>query len=106
MAGIFWSNLEAALNANRVAESSGVTEQSATSRTSDNLATVTVKSTPDGADITVDGKFSGSAPSTLRLAAGDHTITVAMKGFRNWERPISLTAGGAVTINATLEQER
>jgi PEGA domain len=33
------------------------------------LSTVEVKSTPDGAEITVDEKFMGSTPSSLRLAA-------------------------------------
>lgn len=106
MAGIFWSNLETALNANSVADSTHVTAPSATSQSHDDLAIVTVKSAPDGADITVDGKFSGSAPSALRLAAGDHIIKVAMKGFRVWERTITVTAGGVITINAVLEQEQ
>src|SRR5712692_10291758 len=35
------------------------------------LSTVGINSTPDGADITVDEKFMGSTPSSLRLAAGD-----------------------------------
>src|SRR5215472_12673604 len=36
------------------------------------LSLVEVRSNPDGADITVDGKYMGSTPSTLKLAAGDH----------------------------------
>src|SRR6266478_7203412 len=36
------------------------------------LSTVDIKSTPDGAEITMDDKFMGSTPSSLRLAAGDH----------------------------------
>jgi PEGA domain-containing protein len=103
LARIIWSNLEAALKMN--SSGSHAHDQSTISPPSEDLAAVTVKSTPDGADITVDGKFSGNAPSTLRLAAGDHIITVAMKGFRNWERTINLTTGGAITINAALEHE-
>ena len=38
------------------------------------LSSVEVKSNPDGAEITVDGKYMGSTPSTLRLAPGDHKI--------------------------------
>src|ERR1700758_946243 len=34
------------------------------------LSSVEVKSTPDGADITVDDKYMGSTTSTLKLAAG------------------------------------
>jgi len=39
-------------------------------------AAVNVKSTPDGADITVDGKFSGSTPSKLQMTEGAHIILV------------------------------
>src|SRR5258708_6858323 len=49
------------------------------------LSTVDIKSTPDGAEITVDEKFIGSTPSSLRLAAGDRKIRMEKSGF---------TAGG------------
>ncbi len=35
------------------------------------LSTVDIKSTPDGAEITVDEKFMGSTPSSLRLPVGE-----------------------------------
>lgn len=70
----------------------------------ENLATVNVKSTPDGADITVDGKFVGNAPSTLRLASGDHTILIEKSGMKPWQRTMTVSAGGNVTIDAKLEQ--
>jgi PEGA domain-containing protein len=62
-----------------------------------------IKSTPDGADINVDGKYVGSTPSTVRLTPGDHTISIGKSGFRTWERTITVSPGGSVTINATLE---
>jgi hypothetical protein len=68
------------------------------------LSTLVVKSTPDGADITMDGKFVGSTPSTLRLAPGDHTIAVAKAGFKGWQRTMTVNPGGIVTIDATLEK--
>jgi hypothetical protein len=68
------------------------------------LATVLVKSTPDACDITVDGKFVGSTTSTLRLAPGDHTILIEKSGFKSWQRTISVTINGSVTVDATLEK--
>jgi hypothetical protein len=65
---------------------------------------VTVKSTPDGADISVDGKFVGNTPSTLKLAPGDHTIAVESSGFKSWQRTMTLSAGSDVTVSATLEK--
>jgi hypothetical protein len=53
----------------------------------------------------VDGKFSGNAPAVLRLPPGDHSIRVSSAGFRNWERMITVTAGGSTTLNSVLERE-
>jgi len=70
----------------------------------ENVATVVVKSTPDGADVTVDGKFVGNTPSTLRLAPGDHTILVEKAGMKSRQRKMAVNAGSTVTIDAKLEQ--
>jgi len=68
------------------------------------LSTVVVKSSPDGADITVDGKYVGSTPSTVRLAPGDHTISIEKSSFKAWQRTMTVSPGGIVTIDATLEK--
>jgi hypothetical protein len=68
-------------------------------------STVVVKSTPDGADITVDGKYMGSTPSTLQLALGDHAVLIEKTGFRQWHRTMSVNSGGITTIDATLETQ-
>jgi hypothetical protein len=69
---------------------------------SENLATVVIKCSPDGAEITVDGKYVGSPPSTLRLAPGDHVIVIEKSGYKTWQRTMSVNPGGIVTIDATL----
>lgn len=68
-------------------------------------STVIVKSTPDGAEITVDGRFMGNTPSTLQLTPGEHTVTVDRAGFRQWQRIMSVNSGGIVTIDARLEAQ-
>jgi hypothetical protein len=67
--------------------------------------TVEVKSTPDGAEITVDDKYMGSTPSTLKLAPGDHKIKLEKSGFKTWERTLAVGAGGTANVNATLDKE-
>ncbi len=52
-------------------------------------ATVVIKSTPEGAEITIDGNFVGSTPFTLQLAPGDHEIVVQKK-----EGSLSSAGGG------------
>jgi hypothetical protein len=65
--------------------------------------TVEIKSTPDGAEITVDGKFVGSTRSSVRLEVGEHKIQLRKPGFKTWERTMSVSA--SATIDATLEKE-
>ena len=78
--------------------SEGSTEESA------GFARVLVKSTPDASDITIDGKFVGSTTSTLRLAPGEHTILIEKSGFKPWQRSISVSKNGSVTVDATLDK--
>lgn len=68
------------------------------------LTSIMIKSTPDGADIAVDGKFLGSTPSTLQLTPGDHTISIEKSGFKPWQRTMTVSSGGSVTIDASLEK--
>lgn len=69
------------------------------------LSTVEIKSTPDGAEITVDEKFMGSTPSTLRLSVGDHKIRLEKPGFKTWERTLTVGEGATAMVNATLAKE-
>jgi hypothetical protein len=64
---------------------------------------INVVSSPDGADIEVDGSFMGNAPSTVELSPGEHVILLRKSGFKDWERKLKVT-GGEVRINAVLER--
>ena len=67
-------------------------------------STILVKSDPDGADITVDGRYVGSTSSMLKLFPGEHAISIAKTGFKSWERTITVSPGGDITVNATLKK--
>jgi hypothetical protein len=67
-------------------------------------AELEVSSTPDGADIEIDGNFVGSTPSTLGVAAGPHQLSVKKAGFKPWERKITVSSG-PIKIDATLESQ-
>ncbi|MEO8436533.1 MAG: PEGA domain-containing protein [Pyrinomonadaceae bacterium] len=69
-----------------------------------NVATIIVRSDPNGAEITIDGKFMGTTESTLKLAPGEHTVSIGKSGFKEWNRTITLNAGSSITIDATLEK--
>jgi hypothetical protein len=67
-----------------------------------NPASVAIDSTPEGADIEIDGAFVGNTPSTVPVAPGSHEITVKKKGFSDWARKLSVT-GGSVHLSADLD---
>jgi len=66
-------------------------------------AQISVSSNPSGADIELDGTFVGNTPSTIGVAAGDHTIHVTKSGFKTWERQVKVTTG-QIAISADLER--
>jgi hypothetical protein len=65
-------------------------------------AEIAITSTPAGADIELDGAFVGNTPSTIDVAAGDHTITLMKSGFTSWERKIKVN-GGKIQLSADLQ---
>jgi hypothetical protein len=65
---------------------------------------INFKSEPEGADITVDGKYVGSTPSTIRVAFGDHAIAVQKAHFSPWTRSMSVSAEASINVAATLEK--
>ena len=79
-------------------------EEAVVAQTTMQPATVTVKSTPPGADINVDGKFMGNTPSTIQLTPGDHVVEVEKEGLKPWQRGMTVSAGGNITIDATLDK--
>lgn len=63
-----------------------------------------ISSTPDAADIEIDGSFVGNTPSTVGVAAGQHQISVKKSGFKPWERKIAVSSG-QVNVNAVLDPD-
>lgn len=82
--------------------------QSASSSTTANGAISTAKlsitSIPDGADIELDGNFSGNTPSDVQIPEGEHSIRVKKSGYKDWERKIKLLAGSSIHLNAEMEK--
>src|SRR5437588_7640183 len=77
----------------------------ASASSSDAIGTVNLTTTPDAADVYVDGQFYGNSPATLKLKPGKHTIRVTSPGFREWARDLTTDAGANVHLTATLEPD-
>ena len=51
-------------------------------------------STPNGADVSVDGANIGSRTATKQtVLAGTHTVKMSKAGYQDWSRTLTLTAG-------------
>ena len=68
------------------------------------VSTVSIKSDPAGAEITIDGKFVGTTPSSVQLQPGDHSIAIEKVGFKSWLKTMTIAAGGSVNLDATLDK--
>ncbi|MEM3087261.1 MAG: PEGA domain-containing protein [Halobacteria archaeon] len=68
-------------------------------------AALEVNSVPPGAEIFVDGGSLGTAPTTLSLSAGNHTLRVALSGFSAYTATLNLTADNLTRLNVTLAPE-
>lgn len=64
-------------------------------------ASLAVSSIPTGAEISVDGAFVGSTPSSVPVSMGNHTISVKKTGYNSWDRTIRVS-GGTVSVAAEL----
>ena len=67
-------------------------------------AKLSISSVPDGADIEIDGNFSGNTPSDLEVPEGDHAITVKKSGYKAWERKLKVVAGSNINLKPELEK--
>jgi hypothetical protein len=64
-----------------------------------------IASSVGDAEVYIDGKFVGNAPSTVPLSAGDHTVEVKAAKFSEWKRTISVTDGSNLNVKANLEPQ-
>jgi hypothetical protein len=68
-------------------------------------ASVEFSSTPEGADILIDGAFVGNTPSTLRVTPGRHAIEIRMAGYHPWTRTMVVDPESHPSVRATLAKE-
>jgi serine/threonine protein kinase len=68
---------------------------------------MTIDSTPQGAQVAIDGKTDPSwvTPVTLSgIAAGQHSVVLSKSGYSNETRSVSVTAGGKSSVTGRLTQ--
>jgi len=63
---------------------------------------LSISSSPDGADIEIDGGYVGNTPSAIETTPGDHLVVIHKKGFSKWERKMKVSAGN-INVRAELD---
>jgi hypothetical protein len=68
------------------------------------IGALQVKSSPGGADIYVDGFYSGSTATSIgNLAAGSHFVTLRLAGYKDWLGTVEIPENSVAFIDAQLE---
>lgn len=76
--------------------------QTTVAKSSSSSASLSITSTPAGADIELDGKHIGNAPSTVKVQPGSHGITMRKSGYQPWGKTLDVQADASITVAAEL----
>lgn len=63
-----------------------------------------VSTTPEGAQVFIDGRFAGETPAEIDLLEGEHSIRVTLAGYREAIRSVEAVAGETETLSVELEE--
>jgi hypothetical protein len=64
--------------------------------------TVTIRSTPSGAQAYVDSGYRGVTPVTVSLYTGNHNVQVRLAGYNDYTTTVYVTGGSSQTVNPAL----
>ena len=65
--------------------------------------TISVSSSPSGANVYLDDAYKGITPLTITdVSQGTHTIEVKLEGYQDWSTSVQITAGGTASVPASL----
>ena len=80
-----------------------VVEVQATADTQDGApGRLNITSDVENADIFLDGKFVGNAPSVLHVPAGNHRIQLTTADGKSWSRELNVMSDSEISLKAVL----
>ncbi len=68
------------------------------------FGSVSVSSSPSGAEAYIDGQFVGYTPVSYGTRTGSHTVEVRAGGYNNYSTTVNVPGGQSVSVNAALVQ--
>lgn len=67
--------------------------------------TISVRSSPSGASVYLDGSYQGTTPMTISgVVKGAHTIELQKSGYYEWSGTVTVNEGQTTTVSRTLTQ--
>jgi PEGA domain len=67
---------------------------------------LSVTTSPSGANILIDGVQRGISPATIPgLLAGSHTVMLKLDGYQDFSAPVTISAGQTRTLTTTLSPD-
>ncbi len=63
------------------------------------MATVSIESTPESADVEIDGVFYGNTGTSFEIPVGLNTIQVSLPGYEIWAKKVMVKDGLKFTAN-------
>jgi hypothetical protein len=64
---------------------------------------ITITSSPSGAEVYLNNEYRGTTPNTLNaVPAGNHTVEVRERGYKTWSQAITVTSGSTVSFSPSL----
>lgn len=70
----------------------------------DDYKQVQFASTPEGAEVYVDGQFLGNTPLSIPVKDGVHNVRIFMDGYSDWNKKMTISADSKVS--ATLSKKK
>ena len=81
-------------------------EKPATPRATEFVGTLSIRSTPDKAEVHIDRERVGETPLVLRrVRAGSHAIWIEHEGYQRWTAGVNVPADERTQVTVTLQAE-
>lgn len=69
------------------------------------MATISISSDPQGADIEINGEFAGMTPRDKQVEPGEYLVRISLSGYETWSRQFEVAAGEEFPIRAPLQKQ-
>jgi hypothetical protein len=64
---------------------------------------ITITSSPSGAEVYLNNEYRGTTPNTLNaVPAGNHTVEVRERGYKTWSQAITVASGSTASFSPSL----